>query len=162
MTRPERKHPRLKNYDYSQPGYYYVTIHTAVSAPALSRILPQTVPQIQLTQHGETAERQLLDLPRRYPNVRVDKYVIMPTHIHVILQLLQPPAGTGGPSLTDVICAYKSLTTRQCNQWENMPGRKLFQTSFYETVLRNEQAYQKCWRYIDGNPGQWLEKPENR
>ena len=54
--------------------------------------------------------------------------------------------------------AYKSLVTRVCNQRFQTPGRKQFQTSFYETILRDENMYQKCWRYIEGNPSKWLEE----
>ncbi len=77
----------------------------------------------------------------------------MPTHIHVIIRLL--PGNGARRGLTDIICAYKSLTTRMVNQKMGMQGAKLFQTSFYETVLRNERAYQKCWQYIDDNPMKW-------
>ena len=94
--------------------------------------------------------------------MKIDKHVIMPTHIHVIIVLGENTAGDSQRStLSDIICAYKSLTTRACNQVFNTPGKKLFQTSFYESVLRNEQAYLECWRYIDGNPGKWLIEPED-
>ena len=59
----------------------------------------------------------------------------------------------------DIVGAYKSLTTRAINQKQNTPGRKQFQTSFFETVLRSERAYQECWRYIDENPLKWLLDP---
>ena len=158
MEKPKRKHPRLKNYDYSLPEYYYVTIHAEKDAPRLSEI--KNV-EVHLTGLGEIAKEQLFALQDRYPNVIVDKYVIMPTHIHAIIRLMEKPVETQRPTLTDVVCAYKSLTTRQCNQQFGTPGRKLFQISFYETVLRNEWAYQECWKYIDGNPGKWLTDPED-
>ena len=157
---PKRKHPRLKQYDYSLPGYYYVTIHMEPNTPALSSVgrgLAPAGPEVTLTDLGEIAVQQLHALEQRYCCVKVDKFVIMPNHIHMILQLTEAAGASLRPTLMDVIGAYKSLTTRECNRICQMPGRKLFQTSFYETVLRNEKAYQECWRYIDGNPGKWLE-----
>ena len=162
MNFKERKHPRLKHYDYSLPGYYYVTIHNEKAAPSLSNIRQAAISnemQVVLTPIGKLAERELFALEERYAHLRINKYVIMPTHIHVIVQLL---AGEGTrPGLSDIICAYKSLTTRACNQMLGTSNKKLFQTSFYESVLRSERAYQECWKYIDENPGKWLLDPED-
>ncbi len=165
MEKPKRKHPRLKNYDYSLPGYYYVTIHTNDSEYRLSTVGRTADPAgeavLKLTKLGEIAQRQLLELEGRYPCVKIDKFVIMPTHIHAIIQLGDKAAGASPrPTLMEVIQVYKSLTTRLCNQLNQTPGRKLFQTSFYETVLRNERAYQECWRYIDDNSAKWLISPD--
>ena len=86
----------------------------------------------------------------------------MPNHIHAIIRLTEETAGASPrPTLMDVVSAYKSLTTRECNRMQNTPGRKIFQTSFYETVIRNEKGYQECWAYIDGNPAKWLISPDN-
>ena len=165
MEKRNRKHPRLKNYDYSLPGYYYITVHLERSAPPLSRVGRGLTPAgaaTELTQFGELAMRQLFELERRYDYVRIDKYVVMPTHIHAIIQLLDHTgAPTVRPALPDIVCAYKSLTTREVNKQFQTPGAKLFQTSFYETVLRNERAYQECWRYIDENPQKWMLEPED-
>ncbi len=153
----DRKHPRLKTYDYSLPGYYYVTIHNEKGASALSFVRqenPQRPPVVVLTPYGKIAEQQLFRLEERYPYVKIDKYIIMPTHIHGIVRLV--PGQLPRPGLIEIIQAYKSLTTRACNQRFQTPGRKQFQTSFYDSVLRNEQAYQECWRYIDENPAKWL------
>ena len=162
MEFKNRKHPRLKNYDYSLPEYYYLTIHSEKAAPALSSVRQETAPWeavTVLTTCGEIAKQQLFALEKRYQYVKVDKYVIMPTHIHVILVLAE---GTlPRPILMDIVRAYKSLTTRLYNQMFGTEGRKLFQTSFYESVLRNEQAYRECWNYIDGNPKKWLTCPED-
>ena len=160
MDYVKRKHPRLKQYDYSLPGYYYVTIHAVQDAPVFSLVNSGKIPgeaEVTLTETGGIIRSQLLDLEKRYFSVSVDKYVIMPTHIHVILQLAGETKGSGKlPALPEVVGAFKSLATRTCNQVFSTPGRKLFQTSFYETVLRNETSYQECWRYMEGNPSRWL------
>lgn len=120
------------------------------------------MPEVELSVLGKIAEQELFALQKRYGYVKIDKYVIMPTHIHVIVRLMENMAGASPrPTVPEVIGAYKSLTTRRCNQALNTPGRKLFQTSFYDTVLRNEEAYQECWRYIEENPAKWLLDPED-
>ena len=160
MEFSERKHPRLKGYDYSLPGYYYVTIQTARKDIRLSTVGRGLAPAdavVILTPLGQIVRQQLLALQTRDEFVEIDKYIIMPTHIHAIIRLTEGKAqASTRPTLMDVVCAYKSLTTRAVNQVNNTPGQKLFQTSFYETVLRNERAYQECWRYIDENPQKWL------
>ena len=159
---PKRKHPRLKQYDYSLPGYYYVTIHNEKNAPHLSTVGRGLAPDaavIRLTSLGKAAQSQLRALEERYPSVCVDKYVIMPNHIHMILRLTGETAGASPrPTLPEIVGTYKSLVTRICNRSDQTPGRKIFQTSFYETVLRDEGMYQDCWRYIEGNPSKWLEE----
>ena len=161
--KPERKHPRLKEYDYSLPGYYYVTICTADEAVCLSRVgweHAPTVARVVLTEEGEIAREQLFALEQRYPYVRIDQYVIMPNHIHAIIRLLAEPVERKRPGIPSIVGAFKSLTTRISNEHTGKAGRKMFQTSFYEEVLRNEKAYQECWRYIDENPLKWLLAPE--
>ena len=152
----DRKHPRLKEYDYCLPGYYYVTVCANDESVCLSRVgrgLAPASAEVVLTEAGRIAQEQLFALEQRYPYVRIDKYVIMPNHIHAIIEFtVQIHRDTDRVPLTTVMCAYKSLTTRLLNQFFRCPGRKWFQTSFYETVLRNEKAYLECWKYIDENP----------
>ena len=161
MDLPKRKHVRLKEYDYSLPGYYYVTIHLEDDSVRLSTVGRGLAPAdatVTLTPAGRLAEELLLELEDRHAFVKIDKYVIMPNHMHVIFCFQEGTAGASPrPTLMDVVCAYKSLFTRLCNKADNKPGRKLFQTSFYEHVIRNEAAYRECWNYIDGNPGKWME-----
>lgn len=163
MDRPKRKHPRLKHYDYSRPGFYYVTIHLEDGAPYLSRIELEPERVIRLSGLGKLAWKHLRALEDRFCHVRIDKYVIMPTHIHAIVELTKDSPEDGSrPSLMDVCGAYKSLVTRDYNAAMNTPGKRIFQSSFYETVLRNDAAYRECWRYIDENPLKWMLEPEDR
>lgn len=162
MELVKRKHPRLKDYDYSLPGYYYVTIHIEENSNILSKVGWGLAPAVTPTPAGKVAEQQLFQLEQRYPYVKIDKYVIMPTHIHAIIQLVGEVGKEPRPSLPDIVCAYKSLTTRECNRIFCTPGKKRFQTSFFEKVLRNDQAYRECWRYIDENPQKWSLDPEDR
>ncbi len=165
---PNRKHTRLKNYDYSSGGYYFVTIcsenmncvFSSINRKTGYELAPNgreyTDTVVSLSNVGLIAEQQLFALESRFGFVKIDKYVIMPNHIHAIIILENQTAGASPrPTLTDIICAYKSLTTRICNESEKHVGRKLFQTSFYEEIIRNEEAYLEIWEYIAENPRKW-------
>ena len=95
---PERKHTRLKAYDYSTSGAYFVTICTQNRRCLLSRIVGRGLApaEIQYTEYGRIAANQLLLLEQRYPSLKIDRYVIMPNHIHAIL-VLEEAAGIGTP-----------------------------------------------------------------
>ena len=156
---PQRKHPRLDNYDYSSAGAYFVTICTQNRRCVLSRIVgrrlaPAEASGMEYTSFGKIAEQQLLSLKDRYAYLSVDQYVIMPNHIHVVLILESEAAGASPrPTITDIVCAYKSLTTRECKK--NGFDGKLFQTSFYEHIIRGREDYEEIVKYIYENPICW-------
>ena len=85
--------------------------------------------------------------------MKVDRYVIMPNHIHVIFLLQEAAGASPRPTITDVVCAYKSLTTGASKKMQ--PVDKLFQTSFYEHVIRGREDYNEIAEYILNNPKQW-------
>jgi REP element-mobilizing transposase RayT len=106
--------------------------------------------EIHLSQIGIIAEQQLLRLEERFPDISIDKYVIMPNHIHILLSINRLAAGASPcPTLSDVICAFKSLTTRICREGE------IFQASFYDHIVRDNNDYLAVWQYIDNNPHKW-------
>ena len=152
---PQRKHSRLKQYDYSTPGAYFITICTQNRRCLLSHIVGRGLApaEIQYTAYGEIAKIQLLLLEERYANLKIDQYVIMPNHIHAILILNETAGASSRPTITDIVCAYKSLTTRECKK--AYPIEKLFQTSFYEHVIRGQEDYDEIAQYIANNPKQW-------
>ena len=152
---PKRKHPRLGHYDYSTVGAYYITICTQNRRCLLSRIVGRGLApaEIQYTAYGQIAREQLLLLEQRYPSLKIDQYVIMPNHIHAILLLEETAGASPRPTIMDIVCAYKSLTTRQCKKVQ--PIDKLFQTSFYEHVIRGHEDYDEIAEYIVNNPMQW-------
>ena len=145
---PKRKIVRLPEYDYSRNGAYFITLCTEKRAEILSEIRRGGA---LLRPVGCIAEQTLLELPQRYP-VSIDKYVVMPNHLHFILCIRE--AAKSIP-LDAILCAYKSITTKAANQAEHTPGRKLWQRSYYEHVIRNESDYREIWQYIDENPQKW-------
>ena len=152
---PKRKHLRMKHYDYSTAGAYFITICTYNRQCLLSRIVGRGLApaEIQHTPYGQIAREQLLLLEQRYSSLKVDRYVIMPNHIHVIFLLQEAAGASPRPTITDVVCAYKSLTTRACKKIQ--PMDRLFQTSFYEHVIRGYEDYNEIAEYILNNPKQW-------
>ncbi|MBR6524080.1 MAG: transposase [Clostridia bacterium] len=156
MNLPKRKPTRLKGYDYSQNGAYFITICTNDRKCILGNIGGQGLApaEIILSQYGKIAKEQLLDLEKRYKTIRIDKYVIMPNHIHIIVILDNTAGASPCPTISDVICSFKSLTTRICNKTNNKL-KKIFQTSFHDHIIRGEKDYQKIWEYIDTNVIRW-------
>ena len=152
---PKRKHPRLNHYDYSAAGAYFITICTHNRRCLLSRIVGRGLApaEIQYNPYGEIAQEQMLLLEKRYPSLTIDRFVIMPNHIHAILLLKETAGDSQCPTITDIVCAYKSLTTRACKKVQ--PIEKLFQTSFYEHVIRGREDYDEVAEYIENNPKQW-------
>ncbi len=158
---PKRKHIRLKEYDYNESGYYFVTICSYKKKNIFSKIVGRGLAPadeeffVELSNYGKIAKQQLLELQNRYDNVEIDNYCIMPNHIHVIIILNETAGASPLPTLNDVICTYKSITTRIINKNERVVGRKVFQTSFYEHIIRNDEDLYNTREYIDNNPIKW-------
>lgn len=145
---PEKHHRRsirLKGYDYSQPGAYFVTIcswqrQTLFDSPALRTILVET------WHH----------LPVRYANLSLDTLVVMPDHIHGILHLTSLAVQVSGPTLSDIMRVYKSMTSVSWI-WHNksqhmMCNRHLWQGRFYDHIIRNDAELTFIREYILHNP----------
>ena len=145
MKHPERKPTRIPGYDYATPNYYFVTI-----CAHEKQCLFGTVEQ--LNGYGQIALDLLLEIPKHYPNAIIDKYVVMPNHIHAIIILRELP-GEMGKSLPIMMAQYKSVVSKRLSQ--SLQGRKIWQKSYYDRVIRNEEGYQQAWRYIDENPLRW-------
>lgn len=150
---PENSYPyrgkskRLKGYDYSRPGPYFVTIHARVHEPVFE------IPRLHAILY-ETWQA----LPQRFPGVKLDAFVVMPDHIHGVLWL--PSVSTGcsspAPTLSRVIGAYKSLTAvawiRACDANGLQGFGSFWQDDFYDCIIPNTVALQRIRHYIRHNP----------
>ena len=137
---------RLCEFDYSLPGAYFLTVCTKSRRQILSTIHEGCT---ILSAVGRICETQLLLLEERYP-VRIERHVIMPNHVHMLLSLYraeQSPAPT-----ISVLCSWKSVTTKLVNTEMHTPGNVVWQRSFYDHVVRNEDDFRDVWQYIDNNP----------
>ena len=138
---PSRKSPRMQHYDYSTPNYYFITICTHNKQCIFGN-------PVQLNRRGYLAEQGILEIGKHFPNVRVDKYVVMPNHVHMILVL-----ESGSAALPIILGQYKSYVTKQIHAGE--PERSVWQTSYHDHVIRNQKSYENIWLYIEANPANW-------
>ncbi len=153
MNLPHRKSPRLKDYDYSQNGYYFVTICTHKKQKILCKIVGEglcALPKITLSEIGKITDKAITFINQNYETLSVDKYVIMPNHLHLIIKIDKQMGGHGDPPLQNVIGYLKSFTTHKY-------GKTLWQRSFHDHIIRDEKDYLKIWNYIDTNPQKWGE-----
>ncbi len=150
MDLPKRKPTRLKNYDYSGNGAYFVTICTHNRKCILSDIVGEglcTLPKNTLTPIGKEIEKSIQYIDENYEGAIIDKYVIMPNHIHLIV-ILNNSGGHGNPPLQNIIGNMKSFTTKKY-------GDILWQRSFHGHIIRGKRDYKEIWEYIDTNPLRW-------
>ncbi len=155
MEFSQRKVNRLQDYDYSQNGAYFITICTHERRKLLSEIVGDGFPVPKPI--GSLAESFIHQIPIKYPAVCVDKYVVMPDHIHMLL-CMSDSSGTGNPSPTlgEIVGWYKYQVTKQANLTYGAQGGKIFQRSYYDHVIRNQQDYDETWQYIENNPKKWM------
>lgn len=161
MDLPKRKPTRLRNYNYSQIGHYFITICTHKRKWLLGEIVGDSVcdtPKITLSKIGIIVEQELLNVETHYDNVKVDKYTIMPNHIHLIIHITERihPFPTKKHNISNVIGKFKAAVTRRVGN-AFMHSEKIWQTSFHDHIIRNEKDYQKIWNYIHTNPVKWQE-----
>ena len=158
MSLPKRKHPRLKGYDYSQNGCYFVTVCTKEKQHLLGKVRvgrdAHIPPTVELSGIGKTAEKYIQNINRVYDNVTVENYVIMPNHIHVLFLFHQESESNGGmrasrSTLFTVIRSFKTMVTKEL-------GFSAWQDSFYDRIIENENGYFEAWQYIDDNPAKWI------
>lgn len=155
MEFKRRKQLRLNNYDYSNNGAYFITVCTQGRRNILSRIIVgegfHPLPIVELTKIGIEIENTINFINDNYRNVIIEKYVIMPNHIHLILYLgYENLGGHGNPPLQKIVGQLKSFTTKKY-------GKILWQRSYYDHIIRNDMEYAEIWSYIDSNPSKWLE-----
>ena len=138
-----RKHPRMAHYDYATPNYYFVTICTNNKRCIFGTLYRNNV-------YGDMAETGLQEIPNHFDKVHINKYIIMPNHIHAIVVL-----ENGAKELPVIIGQYKAYVTRKIHEID--PDLEVWQTSFHDHVIRNQSSYERIWNYIDGNRQKWQE-----
>ena len=156
---PKRKSPRLANWDYSSSGAYFVTVCTRGKERLLGTVVGGGVydaPQVQLTARGKAAQGILLQM-EEYKTVKVEKAVIMPNHIHLLLFVREGEcAGSSqAPNPTNAaVPLFVFLLKRKCNR---ICGENIWQRSYHDHIVRDEADYQRIWEYIETNPAKWRE-----
>ena len=140
---PKRKSPRIPGYDYATPNYYFITICTHEKNCIFWS-------GGKLNTFGQIAFDAAMQISAHFPGNRVDSFVVMPNHIHMIL-VVEP----GGTDATVVIGQYRSRVSKEIHKID--PKRKIWQASFHDHGIRNYRQYQHIREYIETNPMRWKE-----
>ena len=154
----------MKKYDYSQNGVYFVTICAKNHENLFGKIVPVVVgaafcrPQSchpplnapELNEIGQTIKYEVERLSTIYTNATVDKYVIMPNHVHMIISIANNESKDEAPAISRIV-----------NQWKRAisikAGFSPWQKSFHDHIIRNEEDYIRIAEYIESNPSKWQE-----
>jgi putative transposase len=169
-----RRSIRLKEYDYSQPGKYFVTICTYNHECTLGEIANG---QMRLNEIGKIVEEEWLRTLNIRPEIALDVYVIMPNHIHCIIVIKEespiPHVGTHScasllqrkpRSLGSIIAGFKSVATKRINEMRHTPSFPVWQKRYYDRVIRNDKELDNIREYIQNNVLQWAierDDPDN-
>jgi REP element-mobilizing transposase RayT len=169
---------RLKGYDYTRPGAYFVTIVTKNREYLFGDVVAGVM---KPNDAGCIIETVWHELPARFPIVELDAFIVMPNHIHGIIILSDPvdPVGAGSPRPTaraglprpwarkprpyigQIVAFYKYQTTKRINQIRGTPGAPEWQRNYYEHIIRNDDELSRIREYIQNNPAAWKTDDEN-
>lgn len=169
-----RRSIRLKGYDYTQAGAYFITICTWQRESLLGEVING---EIQLSRYGQTVQFNWDILPKRYPNVELDAFIVMPNHVHGIILLKEnrlegagleklsvgastlsvKPAPTKSKTygLPEIVRGFKTFSGRRINQLRFQAGTPAWQRGYYEHIIRHEESLTAIREYIFNNPLCW-------
>ena len=176
MPYPERKTTRIPGYDYRNTGYYFITICTQNKQNLFGQIQND---KVQPSAQGKIVSQNWLDIPNHHSGITLDAFILMPNHLHGIIMIhsdrsalivpgqssdvagyvptghasfISPKSG----SLSAVIRSFKSACTKRINE-ESLHKNPIWQSRFYEHVIRDENDLHRIRMYIENNPLRWSE-----
>jgi len=169
MNEQNRKRNRLHNYDYSQTGYYFVTICTQNRQCLFGKIVED---DMILNEAGKIIDYWWNEIKNKFPNSELDEHVIMPNHLHGIIAIVGPPSNIrrrgksikqGEPlysPLQEMIQWFKTMATNQYIRKVILGAlppfeKRIWQRSFYDHIIRNEKSLDAIRVYIQSNPLNW-------
>ncbi len=157
ITYPKRKYVRLRHYDYSQNGLYFITICIHNKKCLLGNIIDNVMNENDI---GKMVRHYYYRIEEKFDDLYCLDFVIMPNHIHFILQIDRETESDSNNNIISVIQWFKIVTTNNYIKnvkqglWEPF-DKKLWQTSFYEHIIRDEKSYIGIAEYIENNPYNW-------
>jgi REP element-mobilizing transposase RayT len=175
MPKNNRKSIRLQSYDYSSPGYYFVTICTINREPIFGRIENG---EMVLNDFGNIANKYWLRMPINYDYIRINAYVVMPNHVHGIIQVTKKYNPTAGAIhelplrlglmdqetyrkrrrqmyLSKIVGWYKMNVSRDINQKRDAHCGSCWHRNYFEHIIRDQESLNKITEYINKNPELW-------
>ena len=162
MELPKRKSPRLKGYDYSKIGAYFITICTHKKKHLFSKIVGaiHESPENQLTEYGTIVKEIIENIPQKF-DLTIPKYVIMPNHIHLIAEInndkeiraiRESPLRSYRSVIDKMVGFLKMNVSKRINVIYN---DNIWQRSYHDHIIRNDKDYKNIWEYIDTNVLRW-------
>ena len=190
QRRYHRRSIRLKGYDYTRAGAYFVTLCTQDRACVFGSVANG---EMRPNEYGREVAGCWLWLAERYPYVTLDEWVVMPNHVHGIIVITDgndraggsdggrggsrtaptgprnaPTGSVGQPAvpmkrkpLGRLIGAFKTVSTKHVNEIRSTPGAKLWQRNYYDHVIRDDLSLRRIREYIANNPSRWALDREN-
>jgi REP element-mobilizing transposase RayT len=168
-NRHHRRSIRLKGYDYTTAGAYFVTLCVEGRQDLLGDIVDGN---LQLNEYGRIVETSWEWLGQQYPYVDLDEWVVMPNHLHGIVVICDDRRGdsrkgdsriasTKRKPLGRLVGAFKTVSTKQINLVRGTPAATIWQRNYYEHIIRNEGELARIRKYIVENPLKWDLVQEN-
>ena len=150
---PKRKFTRLKEYDYSSEGVYFITMCVKDKKPLLWDNVGASIARpldTMLSAYGKIVDDAIRQIPTHYNSVKIDNYVVMPNHIHLLLSIESDIDGRAmlAPTISQVVQQMKGYVSKQI-------GYSIWQKLFIDHIIRNERDYIEHYTYIDNNPAKW-------
>jgi REP element-mobilizing transposase RayT len=161
-----RQSIRLKGYDYSRAGLYFITICAQHRECLFGDIKGG---EMQLNPAGHMVAHWFVELMNKFTTLRCDQFICMPNHVHFIIEITPGQTDLASPAetnLSTVLQWYKTMTTNayirgvKQDGWQPFPG-KLWQRNYWDHIIRNDQSLQKIRQYIETNPQTWAEDQLN-
>jgi REP element-mobilizing transposase RayT len=166
--RPNRRSIRLKGYDYTQPGAYFITIVTQNRACLFGKVVDG---EMRLNEFGKIVEFTWYDLVNHGVGIELDAFVVMPNHVHGIVIIADDPVGAGSEpaptlgrkrhGLPEIVRQFKTFSARRINEHRKTPGAVVWQRNYYEHIIRSDESLNRIRQYIVENPLRWAFDREN-
>lgn len=153
-----RKTNRYANFNYNSKNIYFVTFCTYEHKNILADIIPRNeneYPDVIYTELGTVCDGVINKYINEY-EVKIPYYVIMPNHVHMIIDFINTENNVYRKGISDVVRGIKSMSKLGLSdRFYEMHGRNIWQRSFYDRIVRNEMEYKELVKYIEENPLKW-------
>ncbi|MDR1797200.1 MAG: transposase [Clostridiales Family XIII bacterium] len=143
---PRRKRNRLPEYDYAKGGMYYITVCAKQQKKLFGSIVGANCVRPQLSPLGKLIKEEIQKLDHIYNGVHVDRYVIMPNHVHMLIAI--DGRTQFAPTISRIVKQWKGAITKKA-------GDSPWQKSYYDHVARDEKDYLRIAEYMENNPAKW-------